>query len=248
MAIRLLGPILRTSWKPLLALHLVQLMADQYFSYTTFLINQRGSEDVALIALSSALELLFSLLWSAFWLLTLAPRANALYDQRPPPSLPTSAIRNLTQLVIEEMRVLAAVLLRVPLLLFPALIEYIRLSLVPYVVVLDPSYSQGKIDALHASRRLTRRRWTLMGFVVLAALLLNALVPNMIQGDNQGWIWQNPFRVGVASLLTFFINLADGVFLFALYRTLSAAQAEPGEPNADFRLETNQEPRTRTDL
>lgn len=241
-------PVLRSSWRPLLVLQAAQLLASQYFSYASDLIRQRGTEDLSLIAATASLELFFNLLWSALWLLTLAPRAHALVEKASFPPLQTSIIENLTQLVIEEIRVLAAVIRRIPLFVLPAPIEYVRLSLVPYVVIFDPAYRRGEADALETSRTLTRRRWILLGVALLLATILPWIASDMIQGDNTPWIWQNPVGVTLGSLVAFFINLAGGVFLYALYRLLSGTQAALGESHADLRLEANQKPRARTDL
>jgi hypothetical protein len=47
-------------------------------------------------------------------------------------------------------------------------LEYIRLTLVPFVVILSPSYHQGKLDALQGSRILAKGR--LLALCAIATL------------------------------------------------------------------------------
>lgn len=63
----------------------------------------------------------------------------------------------LNQTLIESVRALSAVIIRVPLFIVPAVFEWFRLLPVPFVVLFDSSYAQGRSDALEASRSLFHR-------------------------------------------------------------------------------------------
>ncbi|MBK9322987.1 MAG: hypothetical protein IPM97_08615 [Bdellovibrionaceae bacterium] len=77
--------------------------------------------------------------------------------------------QSLNLLLIETVRSLSAIIVRLPLLLLPALAEWYRLLSIPFVVLFDQSYRSGNIDALKASRRFTREHYKL---VLLASLAM----------------------------------------------------------------------------
>lgn len=78
-----------------------------------------------------------------------------------------SAPQTLNLMLIESIRSLAAVIIRLPLLLLPAIYEWIRLSIVPYIVLLDRSYRDGGVDALQRARELFRRHWGWVSLLLL---------------------------------------------------------------------------------
>lgn len=220
-ASRIYSSVLRTAWIPLVSLHVLQAATDQYFQFTAEIIRNRGQEDILLIGVTALLELLVNLLWSTLWVLIISQNAHAWLCQKPPAPFWDQVKTHLNPLLIEQVRSIAAILWRLPFLFLPALIEYIRLSLVPYVVLFDLEYANGQKDALRQSRQLTRGRWVLLSLIVAGGLLLPWFAKQMILGGDSSWIWRNPGRVSLAAAVAFFINTFSGLLFFFIYRHLA---------------------------
>ncbi len=131
-------------------------------------------------------------LLSIIELLGLAGRLTLISQAlKPRPLLPDRLEFSL--LLIESLRSLAATLWRVPLLILPALWEFIRLTPVPYVVMFDKSYRRGEIDVLKASRAFfARHRLFVLGLLLL--MMLNAVVIEFFEPKmDLAPIWETPF-------------------------------------------------------
>lgn len=219
-------PILKATWPLLLTLELLELVSDQYFEYVSEMIQRRGTESLLLLSGTAFLEFLSGLFFMAAWFLAIVPALDRLASHQleralePMPRLGRSFRLYLNALLIEQTRVFAVILWRLPFFFVLSPIEYIRLSLVPYVVVLEPQYREGKIDALDASRRLARGRWILLGSLLLASLLVPILLKQLILGSGNIWIWENPLRTMVNCVFQFFANLLSSMILFAVFRSL----------------------------
>ena len=89
-------------------------------------------------------------------------------------------------LTAESLRALTQILLWSLAVLIPGVIVYCRLTFVPFIVFLDPSY-EAKPDAVGRSYELTRPCW---GRITFAIFLLGALegmfelTPNLLKVDN----------------------------------------------------------------
>lgn len=102
---------------------------------------------------------------------------------------------DLNQVMIETLRTWGVALSWSFLLIVPGLIKWLRLSLVPFVVMLDPAYKKGEKDALQESERLTRGKFWLLLF---AFVLMTIVVPLILTSfDDYKVIWRTP----LASLL-----------------------------------------------
>lgn len=87
--------------------------------------------------------------------------------------LPLKRALNLS--LIESVRALSAIILRVPFFVVPAVFEWLRMIPIPFVVLFDSAYSRGEIDALAASRRFFHQH---KARVALAVLLL--IIPTLL--------------------------------------------------------------------
>ena len=87
------------------------------------------------------------------------------------------AQKHLGYLVKEEMRVMGKSLLWGLLLLIPGLIRFFQCLFVPFVVLLDPQYQKGEVDALQASWVRVKRVWArLLGLFVFFGLIAPLLM------------------------------------------------------------------------
>jgi hypothetical protein len=132
---------------------------------------------------------------------------------------------------------MAAVLYRLPFAVIPGLIELLRLLFVPHVVLLEPNYPRGSVDALKRSREMIRLKWGLILIITLVSLGLNTVVDTLTQGSQgETYFWQVPHVFLLSSVLTLSINLVYEVYLVALFLRLIMRQELV---RADFQLETN---------
>jgi hypothetical protein len=205
----------------LILLHLVELATGQFFQFATEYIQMSGRESIVMIASVAMLELTISMLWSAAWILAIADIADSIWRGRlGPVSFRTSFTQHFNQLLIEQVRALAAVLWRIPLVVLPAFAEYIRLVFVPLVVILNGSYEHGETDALKESRALCRGRFWMLTLVICTSLFIPWYLQSLIHGDSGELIWENPIGVSFASLVTLFINVFTSAYLWAIFRNL----------------------------
>jgi hypothetical protein len=214
------GGVIARAWLALLVLHFISEVSDEVFTAASDRVLGSGKEDLAMIALVVFAQLIFSLLWSAVWTLILAVSAIDTLEKRIPRPFTEICSHYLNPVLIESTRSLASIVFRVPLLILPAAIEYIRLLFVPYVVVFDSAYNLGKVDALESSRRLTKGRWILLVAVLVVSLGLPEFVHSFTQSEISPWFWDNPLSFAITAGLTLFINVFAGLFLFALFRRI----------------------------
>ena len=127
------------------------------------------------------------------------------------------AVANL--IAIENTRSLAACILRVPLLVVPAVIEWFRLMPVPYIVLMDHDYNLGKTDVLKASRRFFSNNKLLV--IALTLPLLLGFAAELFISDSpidSVPIWEAPFQhVGSISLIAL-VRLAIDSAILWVYR------------------------------
>ena len=229
-ASRLFVPVFLTGGFWLVSLHALEFVAGQSFGYATEYLHRTGREDIAFIAILAIVELCFTLVWSAAWVLAVSEFADAI-DTGRPANTAASLARHFNQVLIELVRSLASVLWRTPLLIVPAFEQYVRLAFIPFVVLFDPAYAKGKIDALKTSRALSARRFLLLAFVLALSLVIPWFAESLAQSDKGQWIWENPVGVLIGWLLTLLINTSTTLFLFGVFRGIypsAAASPAPG--------------------
>ena len=208
-------------WGWLLFLHLLQLGATQVTTYAAEAMRASGREDIGIIAAIAGIDMIFNLVWSAFWVLVLSLAAAHLLAPeerdrlREPYNLPSTVNR----ILIEQTRVLGSILWRVPLVIWPV-IQWVRLTLVPFIVIFDRCYEAGKVDAISRSKDLSHRHfWMLSSYLAVSAML--PWISDSLTQSDKLYFWQNPFLVLAGSVPTLLINIATGIFLFSIYRQLS---------------------------
>lgn len=233
--------VLRIGWKTLLPLYAMDVLASQFFTYATEYLREIGREDLSYIALIASLELFFTLIWSSIWMLAVSALTESLINPQanPRPTLSHAMKAHFNQLVIEQIRSIAAILWRAPLFIVPSLIQYVRLAFVPFIVIFDPEYARGERDALEASRALSRGRFWLLWATAIATLVVPWIAEQLVQGERGSWIWVNPLGVTIGAALSFLITCATTVFLYLLFRLIagpatSDSPVREGYFNVDF--------------
>lgn len=167
------------------------------------------------LAIAAVVTLIWTLFSSAAQLTYLVrrlfPGAPALQGQ--------SVWTVINLIAIENTRSLAACILRIPMLILPAIVEWFRLMPVPYIVLLDRDYSLGKVDALKQSRQFFSTHKLLV--LALTLPLSFGLVAELFVSDSpidSVAIWEAPFQhVGSISLIAA-IRLMIDFFILWAYR------------------------------
>ncbi|HVK60905.1 MAG TPA: hypothetical protein VM432_05115 [Bdellovibrionales bacterium] len=217
-AFRLLPRVFSDAWLVLLAIHFGRSISSELFSYAAQMIQAKGREDLAGLGLTIGLQFIFEMAWSTIWAFV-AIRVTR-ENMMGPTGVHRSPLKDFEHLLIEGIRVMAAILWRMPLLIVPALVEIVRLSFVPHVVLLDPSYERGETDALTKSRSVVRGRFIALGLTWILFFVVSS-APALTHGSMSEWFWERPLGFVLESLLTLFINLTFEIFLVALFLRIS---------------------------
>ncbi len=215
----LLPRVFKEAWLPLVVVHLFRSGTGELFTYMASVIQARGREEIALLASAIALQFLVEMAWTALWAFVVIDAVRRVHGA--PSRSGLDQLRRLNRLLIEGVRAISAILFRVPLLLIPGLIEFVRLIFVPHVVLLDHDYEAGRVDALARSRELTRGRWWLLIFSAILLVGFNTYIEILAQGSTDAWMWERPGGFAITAVITLFSGLAYEVFLVALFLKLS---------------------------
>lgn len=130
-----------------------------------------------------------------------------------------SFLKTINLLLIETIRGLGAVLLRVPLLILPAIYEWVRLAPIPYIVVLDSRYQAGEVDALQASREFFQAHWKrVLGLLIISLIILLIEFATTSSPQDAGPLWENPIEALLPILVFSLVHLACDVFTLEMYR------------------------------
>lgn len=216
-----------------MALYFAREMSLQFVNYLTSQIQASGREDMPALVGLVGLNFLCEIGWSAIWSFVLISVARA--TVRGDEIVSKESLRDFNQLIVEGIRSMAAVIWRLPFAIIPGLIELLRLIFVPHVVLLEPSYRRGDVDALSRSRQVLRRQWGLVLAVSLLSLILTQSAELISQGSSQdAYFWQAPGRFCIQTLVTLAITLISEVYLIAVFLRVNS------RVNTDF--ETRLEP------
>lgn len=166
---------------------------------------------IVLVTMSTFMWTLFSSAWLTAYLARRGFKLQSAF----------SLWRSTKLIVIETVRAIAATLLRLPLLLVPGLVEWIRLTPIPYVVILDPEYQNGDRDALQSARALFSRHKLRVLLLVIPSAAVFALEFAMTSSPADVLpIWSAPVQHVGSILLFSVLRLACDSFVLAKYRAV----------------------------
>jgi len=125
---------------------------------------------------------------------------------------------NLKYLFINYARAILRILVGFILLIVPGCIWWVQLTFVPYVVLFDPEFKSGAVDALEKSKTLVRGRfWRVTGVLILCLIL--SMVPEFWCGSLKPL--EAPLVFSVAFIIGMGCELYGDVALYCLYRKIS---------------------------
>jgi hypothetical protein len=131
-----------------------------------------------------------------------------------------TTLSGITQLLIESLRAWGKAMTWGFLLIIPGVIQWLKLSFVPFVTLESQTYARGEIDALETSRKLSKGHlWHITGLMMLFSVLLPLLLTTW---DEERMIWNTP----LASLTLTLIETVFTILFFLILRRLYQAAAE----------------------
>jgi hypothetical protein len=222
ISLRCFTPVLRRFWPWFITLAIISIGVEEYSYQFQRAIEGLDSPPMLLVA-----GVLFA---SLFWevssgalviLLASLGTRDVLHQQKSSPTrLMTTTMMPLT---IETLRSLGWALLWSFALLIPGLIRYIQYSFVPYIVLFDPRYENGELDALEHSRYLIRgHTGAIAGLIALYFVLLSGF-SLLVTGSS---IFKNPVATLCSHGLYQLLSLMLSIFLYATYESLNQARSQ----------------------
>lgn len=179
-----------------------------------------GSEDsVPLLASFVALSTVWALLSNAIRLISI----RTAMDKEVPSKLTWLSRINL--LSIECLRAMASVMFRIPLLLIPAVVQWVRLAPLPYLLLLSRDYESGRVDALKLTTQFANRHKLLT--LTIAVLPLLTLIPEVLllsEATSFATLLSHPIQhIGSISVLSLLKLSIDTFLLRVVSRQLTPA-------------------------
>lgn len=136
-----------------------------------------------MVIMSRLGELMAALTLSLFFALIIPSRWDEWRKAEQQRSLGFLLKKYTVPLTLESLRAFVKMLLWTLLLILPGIFQYWRLTLVPYIVILNPNYDEGRLDALKHSHDLIRGKdlgWVLFLLVLVtieSSYFLLGLIP-----------------------------------------------------------------------
>lgn len=137
--------------------------------------------------------------------------------------------RSFPQLIIENMRSWGSAMTWGLLLILPGFIRFFQLYFVPFIVMMDKDYAEGKIDALKSSHRKTNQVWLSLSVVVF---IFDFLLPLITHGafDEYRSLSKTPLpavMLILSDLIFFILSVQICLRLFEKLKTSSKAIHAP---------------------
>ncbi len=205
-------PVLKRSWVWLLGVTICSEAMYQYFTYIAQ--NYRPPSGVNVPATLG--DLVASLLEFIVLTMLIPQRVMELDRNDPPQSFIGFAKKYIKPLTAESLRALAMTILWTLVFIVPGIFKYVRYFLVGYVVVADPEYEAGNVDALKESNRLVKGITIELFIFVVILIFLDSWQSTLREHDP---FTTAPVVAALATVVFFFLNYYANVFLFMLYQS-----------------------------
>jgi hypothetical protein len=135
----------------------------------------------------------------------------------------TSLKINFKYVFIESTRALLPITLKILLFIVPGIVEAIRLYFIPFIVQFEPTYAEGKIDALERSRELVRGHfWQVTGILLLSTVL--SILPRLWLG--QWGLFASPVFYFIGFVAAIILGLYSYLVLYCVYWRLANSVKE----------------------
>jgi hypothetical protein len=132
--------------------------------------------------------------------------------------------RTLSPLTAESLRALTRILLWTLVFIVPGIVMFFRLTFVPYIVFVDPTY-KSRPDAVARSLELTKPCWIRLTLLIVLINLFDGLfelAPNLLKIDDL-------FSRAFFDLAGFLFSLFEFILLYIIFENLRLASDAKGE-------------------
>lgn len=227
-------PLFLQSFIPLILLAVMDFLSDQMVEQLTSILKSHPHEELVITPVITLIQMTLYLFTSSVWLIVITRTLRSLHHIEPPSALEVSSDRlpqkqlempsfliELNQLLIEQVRVFAAIIWRLPLLLVPAAIEFVRLCFVPMIVLIDGDYQKRRVDPLIESRKLSRGHWTILSLLFCLFEFSESFAGELILHEAPNPMLNHPLASSISILVTMGLKLFASLFFISLFCQMS---------------------------
>ncbi len=208
---KLFTRFIQTYAREILALFVIQILLDQGIEHLSGMFKSGANQSISLI-----ISILLLSMFSEFFLnnafLLLASKAF-----RGQSSLELKDFDDYSQMIVEEVRLAGKVLMGFILFLFPGFNRLVEYSWVPFVVLFEDDYREGKIDALVTSKFIARGHFWYLSSILTITSIASYATDYLITGGESS-IFANRLPVLAAAVIGILLNLFFKLFYCALYQ------------------------------
>lgn len=204
----LFSPVFRKSGPYLIPIALFQVILDHLLR-----VGREPEKNLDLVAAQIVIGLLLSVVTT----ILSGQAVNSIYESKNVDLLKSLGLQ-FKWVLIENLRCSLAIIIRLPLLVVPALVEMIRLFCVPFVVQFDPRYGRGEIDALTTSRSLLKGHF-LKVVPILLFVGLVSIVPEFWLKSLS--ILESPILYSVGVTISVLCEVYFSIVAYLVYRELA---------------------------
>jgi hypothetical protein len=219
-------PVLRRSW---LVLAVTLAGCEFFHQFFSHMAHEAAETSSVAQIFSLCGELLVEMLEYTVFSLLIPQRIMELDKSEAPGSFWAFSFLHVKPLTIEGIRSFAVAIFWGFLLIVPGIIKYVRYTFVCFVVVADPEYQAGRVDALDQSERLIKGITLPLFIFILATTGLDYWQSALRETHD---FLTAPLLALIVSLAFFAVNYYINILLFVLYkiRLEKAPARSPGSP------------------
>jgi len=210
-SLRLYRPFLASSLLLLLILFFGVELLHHYF--LTIMRLTQGIQSFNLPAIMG--QILTSLLEFVCLTMLVPLKIMALQGRAPDIGFVAFTQKHIKALTLESLRALAVTLIWTMALILPGFFKYLRFFFVPYIVVADPLYEKGQVDALEKSNQLVKG-YTLQLFIIICLLTASELTRGAMREKFP--LLQEPVAAIGLAVGFFAFSLLTNILLFRIYQ------------------------------
>lgn len=210
-----LPQLVKNHWIFFILLFLSTEVPDQLFNHFKAILGPTSLENSHMQILLEANILIFQMFKSAIILISVPVFLH--YNSLKPLAALHILWERLNLLGIESVRATASVIRWSTLLIFPGIIKYLKLHMVPFVVLFQDEYESGEVDALDSSSQILRGSLLTLLFSLISFSLLPQVFSAVFGLTNSALLTDQPLQYLLSKLITWMLELLLASFLYFFY-------------------------------
>ena len=219
-AFKLWLPVVELRWWILVLIQFIDYLSKYIFYLSSQQFGWVSFENPISIITANLLQTIIHLFVINAWTLVVIATAEDIVCKRSPRDWEALVNKYFNQMIIENIRYLAAILWRFPLLVFPALWAYVKNCFFNVIVVADANYDKGKVDALKRSQKLTKGRFFMTALILILITVLPGFLEEQLQPDGPDLI-KSPIWVFASQISFFIAQTFLLLYFYGVYLNLS---------------------------